>query len=278
MKNIFFFLILGNIISYSQAQEKPKLENKPLYEIGFGGFIGSLPDYPASDETKIRSLAVPTFVYRGPTLRNDDDGMRARFLRGDNWRFDLSFGGSLPADADKNKARADMPSLDLLLEIGPRFNYIFYNKNKRRLSLTIPFRFAFSTSGSHTEEQGYRLSPNLFYTFDLHGGNHELYTSITMNYASEKLNDYFYEVAGEYKTSERGRFNSKAGYVGTTASIGYSYRNPAYTSFFGVKLNDYSDSTNAHSDLHRSNMNTTLFMAFNFFFYQSEEKEMRNTP
>jgi hypothetical protein len=93
----------------------------PLWEIALGatGLYG--PDCPASDEYHPNGLAAPLFIYRGAILQLGERDI-ARVVAVDRGRFrlDFSLDASYRAGSDDNDARAGMPDLDYLGEVGPQ--------------------------------------------------------------------------------------------------------------------------------------------------------------
>jgi len=103
----------ANELQETKPQIKPEdnFRSRPLWQFGFGGGGGVTPHYPASNQSNLRVLAVPTFRYRGRILRSDDDGTRARLIRFEDTEIDLSGAASFPVSSSENAARVGMPEL-----------------------------------------------------------------------------------------------------------------------------------------------------------------------
>ncbi len=99
----------------------------------------TLPHYRGSDQSRTWVLPVPYLVYRGESLKVDDD-RRLRGLFGDRLELEFSLNGSPPAK--NNDARRGMPDLDATLEIGPSLNIaLLRSKNAaEKLELRLPVR------------------------------------------------------------------------------------------------------------------------------------------
>jgi hypothetical protein len=146
-----------------------------------------------------------------------------------NFEVDLSFGGAFSADSEDNTARDGMPELDFLFEVGPQFiykvkDYSFDGGGNGRLNARLQTRAVFSTDFGRIDQRGYVVEPTLSYQqrgvlFDKTGLN----VSFSASYASEKLQDYFYQVDGEFATDTRSQFNAKGGYLGSELSLGFSF-------------------------------------------------------
>ncbi|MBD64591.1 MAG: hypothetical protein CME62_05265 [Halobacteriovoraceae bacterium] len=251
-------------------------EAKPLYEWGVVGGVARTPHYPAAADSSTYYLTFPSFIYRGLTFRNDDKGFRARFLTTTNLDLDLSFGGSFPADSEDNKARSGMDDLDLLLEFGPRLSYILHKNNGHEWEIELPLRYVFSTDFNFTSHRGYRLQPQLDYRYKFFE-YFILSMGYKLNYATEKLSDYFYEVDDkDIIPNIRERYNASAGYIGQDLSVSFMVRYFKFFGIIGVRTSQYHDASNEESPLFKSRENSSTFIAFNYFFYASEEKAPKN--
>lgn len=248
-----------------------QVQAKPLYEIGLAVGGGYIPDYDGSEQGRNRSIAVPTFIYRGDVLKNDRRGTRALFLKLENWDFDFSFGASFPLESEKNDARRGMDDLDWQFEAGPRATYFFYKSDQRILSLEFPIRFVLSTDFDFTKDQGQRFIPQLDYRENL-GHNWRFGLSYKLNYGTEALNDYIYEVKSRDVTADRERFNAKGGFISQDFSTSLVYRTEKFVGIVGYRYSLYDNATNWDSPLLKVHENSAIFMAFNYFFFQSTQQ------
>lgn len=244
---------------------------KALYEFGLAGGTGLISDYPGSDERRLRTVFVPTFIYRGAIFKNDQRGTRALFYHSRAIDIDLSVGAALPADSSKNKARENMDDLDWLGEIGPRVNIDLYKKGPYLIEAELPLRYVFSTDFSFTQYRGLRLYPQIDIRRQLNS-KLRLNISFKMNWATEEFNDYFYEVPIKDVTSNRARFNAKSGYVGQDITVFLTYRHEKTFYILGARHSNFKNSTNRASPLFRTDSDTAIYMAFNYFYFQSKKK------
>lgn len=269
---ILFFLFFLSTLRADALSNKPFIE-KPLYEFGF--FVGSfsLPDYPASDQSRIRTIPAPLVHYHGDIFRSDDEnGTRFRFINNDNFDFDLSFGGSFPTDTGNNQARTGMPELDWTAEIGPRLLYYFYRDYDTQIRLGFPIRTSFATDFIKWYSVGYVVAP----TFQIDKYNFiaeklDLYFIFTPTYLSEHKADYFFQIDPQYQTSERQAYDAKSGFLGTEISLALKYRWGSKNILIGSQYSDYSQSANTLSYLHRNRINWSYLVAFSWIFFESEE-------
>lgn len=244
--------------------------NLPLYEVGFIAGGAHVEDYPASNQSRVKSLSLPVFIYRGDILKNDQKGSRALFYENDRLSLDLSIGAAFSASSKDNDARKGMDDLDWLFELGPRLNYQLFKSESLSIEAELPIRFIYSTDFSFTKHRGQRLYPQIDFTKTINS-KIKISTSYKLNWATEELQDYFYEVSEVDQTSTRKMYNAKGGYIGQSLSNFFSYKEENLYFAIGVKYTNYSNAANENSPLFKSKENLTLFVGFNYFFYQSNE-------
>lgn len=247
----------------------------PLFESGI--FVGSavIPDYPASDQSRNRTIALPLIYYTGDIFRSEEsDGTRFRIFNSKKIDFDLSFGGSFATDTDSNYARQGMPALDWTLEIGPRFLYYFFKeKTIGQVRLGIPVRTAVATNFTTWRSIGNLFSPTFQidkYNFLFENLNFYFFTNLT--YTDEGEADYFYQIDPQFQTPERSQFDAKGGFWGYDMSLAFKYTWNKKSVIIGSRYSDLSGSANSKSYLHRSSINWTHIIAFSWLFYESEIK------
>jgi MipA family protein len=191
---------------------------KPKFELGVIGGGAYTTDYPAADQQHAHPLVLPYLVYRGERLYSDERGPAARLLNFPDLKFDISLSGSFPADSKDNRARAGMPDLDYIGEIGPRLEWTIARAARdAKIEFELPLRAAFSTDlHSNFDFRGFVLAPELAYQHDnfLDTGS-KLKFGLKANFATAKLMDYFYQVDPAFVTPARPAFDAKGGYLGS---------------------------------------------------------------
>lgn len=259
------------------AEVKPHTasSDQPLFETGFFAVHGALADYPSSNEYRYRTLALPYLIYRGDLLKSDDrDGTRVELLKDLRFNVDLSFGGSFPTEG-QNQARNGMPNLDWTFEAGPRLLYYFYkDANWGQVRIGLPLRASFSTNFTNTRYLGFTVAPDLeIDRYDFAGiKNLSLYTSATLNYLSEGLADYFFQITPSEQTNERTAYDAKAGLLSWETSIGFRYDYGAQFILAGYRYSDFSMSANRESYLHRTDSNWSYVVSIGLTLYESENR------
>jgi len=262
----------------SQALGDPR-NGKPLWEAGVGGFVGTLPDYPAAGQNTFRALPFPVLIYRGDILRvggEDNRGaVSGRFIDNERYEFDVSLSAAFPVDSDKNSARRDMPDLDFLMGVGPQLKIKLINEpGQRKLNLNLQARVIYSTDFSSLDDRGFVFNPKLTYSLEhVSAQDVSVSASIGPMFGTERLMDYFYEVRPKYETPSRRSYDADAGYLGTNITFGVSKRlDKSIRLIAGTRLGIHSGATNDDSPLFKDELNVSVFTAFAWTFLQSEER------
>lgn len=251
--------------------QKEKMPTFSELELGIGYGYGSVPDYPGSDEYSSRSLLLPLFIYRGDVLKSDqDEGTRAELFKSRELEVNLSFGARFNKDSDGNKARFGMPNLNYLFETGPSLNYkIWKVPQSSSLTLQVPLRLTFETDFKATDFLGLVFEPELrFQKMNFIVPNMRATTSISVEFFSERVANYYYQVEEMYVTSDRQAYDGQAGFSAVSLGQNFLYEYYRFNFILGVSYSDYSWSQNKKSPLFKSEANTSVFAAIAWFFYQ----------
>lgn len=274
---------MGSLSAQTRAVSLPPvsaaegdLRKSPLWELGMGAGSTFTPDYPASDQMHPWLIPFPFGIYRGEIVHSDRrGGTRARFLKAANYEFNVSMGGGLPSSSSKNTARANMPNLEWLGEIGPRVNIDLYSRPSRSLlRFGIPIRAAYSYNFEHLRDQGYVLAPELLYDLpDILGSEWDAFLQLTVTFADRRFSNYFYGVEPAYATAERPAYVARSGYMGTGISTGLAI--PLTTDrslklFTYLSASNHKGSANEASPLYRTDLNYSVSAVLIWIFAKSE--------
>jgi len=253
--------------------------DKPRWELGIGAGFFSGYDYPASNKSNQRAIAVPFFIYRSPALRLGDGGVRAVAIETPRLKLDLSIGGSLNANSEDNRIRQGMPDLDFLFEIGPQLEVRLVDKpldtgGRLQARFTSELRAVFSTDLRSVDERGYVA--NIGIGINLRNpsrSNVTLASLLKVSYASEELQDYFYQVDQPFVTDDRPAFDAQGGYLDTSLFFGVATRPfPSVRVFAGVIQGFFAGAKNSDSPLYEVSEQTRL--AFGIVWTIKQSKEM----
>ncbi|MES2525495.1 MAG: MipA/OmpV family protein [Bdellovibrionota bacterium] len=270
----FFLIVLILLSNLAHANLEHVLSTKPLYEFGVAAGAGYIPDYPASNQGRVRSIAIPQFRYRGLRLRSDEeDNFKARLMRNAVYGIDVSGGGAFSAKSDKNEARKGMRDLDWVGEFGPRFYVFLVKTEKLWVRLFFPVRVAFSTDITSATYQGLVFAPafNARYYFDQTKFNSVIF-SVTRTHTTHQQQEYYFQVDRRDVTAKRPEYDARSGYMSTYAGAAYIYEKDEIGIYFGANVTSYKGAANAGSPLHKSDYTYAAFAGVSWLFYQSEER------
>jgi MipA family protein len=266
--------ILLPILMLSMIGAAARAEEKPLFELGVIGGAGFLPDYPAAGQNHFNGIALPVPIYRGTFLRADSGGVRGRLLHSRDFELDISLGGSLDADSDDNDARIGMPDLDHLAELGPRLQWTLARAARwAKVDLELPVRAVFSTDFSSVEHQGFLFEPQLAYQHgNVFGSGTKLKLGLSMVFADEDLQDYFYDVETRFATAARPAFDGQGGYLGSRLRLLLLHPIGKRLQLFAAgDINSHQGAANEDSPLFREDLTLGAGLGLIWSFYQSDK-------
>ena len=251
---------------------------KPRWEFGVGGGYFSGFDYPASSDTNETAIALPFFIYRSDTVRVGDGGLRAVAIENPRLKLDLSVGGSLNASSDGDGVRQGMPDLDFLFELGPQLELRLLDRRlgtgeRVRLRFTSDVRAVFSTDFGSIDSQGFVADVGLgLNVSNIADTGIALIARLGASFATEKLQDYFYQVDDEFVTDSRAAFDARAGYLETTLFTGLAIRPlPQLRIFAGVANGFFDGASNQQSPLFEVTQQTSFALGIVWTIKASEE-------
>jgi outer membrane protein len=276
---IVLLVVMG---SHVRAQDEIALEDemRPVWEVG--GFVAafSSPEYPAAGQRQTNVLPAPYFIYRGETLRIGEGSIARAVAIDESWyELDLSLAGSFNANSEDNEARAGMPDLDYIFELGPQLKlrlskFEFEQHGNAELFLNLQARAVFSTDFSGINNRGYVFQPVLSYR--QRGWLSEktaLSFSLLPTWATEKLHDYFYQIESDFVTNQRPAYNAKGGYLGTDLSIGLSFNATEDIRIFTfARVSLHSGSANEESPLFREKSTFSYGVGMVWQLWESEKR------
>jgi len=275
-------LLIAAVSSNIKAQQEIVLEDdlRPVWEVGVFVAAFNSPEYPAAGQSQTNVIPAPYFIYRGETIRIGEGSIaRAVAIDKDWYELDLSLAGSFNANSEDNVARAGMPDLDFIFELGPQLRlrlskFEFEEHGKGELFLNLQARAAFSTDFSVINKRGYVFQP--VFSYRQRGWLSEktaLSVSLSPTWATEKLHDYFYQVDSAFVTDQRQAYDAKSGYLGTDLSVGLSFNATEDIRIFTfARASLHSVSANEDSPLFREKSTFSYGVGMVWRLWESEER------
>jgi len=189
---------------------------KAQWELGIGLTAMEIPFYPGSSQSKTYVFPIPHILYRSEKLKVDN-GIEATFLKTPKTRFNISADFAIPVNSKDSKARAGMPDLDLVIQVGPSLEITLAGDRFKpsHTRLEVPVRAAIATDLSSADNVGWVFEPRLtFETRRPYKTGFAYLLSGGLRFSTEKLHQYYYNVEPEFVTPVRPQFDSDAGYSG----------------------------------------------------------------
>ena len=253
-----------------------KYSESPLWELGLIGGIISTPDYPGSNQDRLRFLGFPNFRYRGKIIRSEEnEGTRARIIRDPIFKLDFSFSFNFDVDSDENNTRQGMRDIDFVGEFGPRGKIRLLDEKGDgiKLELIFPLRAVFMSNLKYFQDRGFTFSPGIqMGKKDVFCTRCQIFFRTSALFADERYLDLFYQVGPQFVRSNRPYYNAKAGFQGMNIFTGYALRVGKIQAFLGVNYTNYSGATNRASPLIRQNSNLTYILGLGWLFWESKDQ------
>jgi len=268
----FIGALLPACAAWAQIPPAPVPEGRPLWEAGVALIGVNGPDYPAANTRRWRGALAPIVIYRGPWLKMDDEGVRGRMLQSGNLRIDFS--GSAGFNASSNGARAGMPDLDYLFQIGPQAVYQVPLGDGQDLSAHLKVRAVFSTDIRHTNGRGMAVEQELRWTRrGWPDASSQVLAGAQFTWGSERLHDYFYQVDPAYATATRPAYDARAGYFGSSLRAGIVRRlTPTLSATAGASANFHGGAANEDSPLFQKRTTAGVLFALIWTPWQSNAR------
>ncbi len=204
--------------------------NKAQWELGVGLAVLDIPFYPGSSQSKTYVFPIPHFLFRAEKLEIDN-GIEATFFRTEKVRFNLSADIAMPVNSQDSEARAGMPDIDTVLQLGPSLEITLAGDRFQadHLRLELPVRAAISTDLRSAESVGWLFEPRLTYeTRRPYKTGFTYLVSAGLRFATEDLHQYYYDVDAAFVTPEREQFESQAGYSGMFVDYIANWRSESF--------------------------------------------------
>lgn len=276
-----WFAMLSFCAAPSASAQEADGSSQPLWEVGVAGFGVYAQDYPAAESYGLNGLALPYVIYRGELVRLDDeDGARIVPVETARFDFSLSADAAFGASSGDIDAREGMDDLDPLIQLGPAFVLrVAELPFDAPLEVAIQGRAVFSldTEAFGAAYRGLVLQPLLrARQRDRPGRRFRLSTSVGPVFATQELQDYFYEVDADEARPDRRAFDASGGYLGTEITVAVTAEiTDRLTGFAGSEIGLYSGAANEDSPLFRETTAASLFFGLAYTLAESRRRVRR---
>ena len=190
--------------------------DKAEWELGVGLAALDIPFYPGSSQSKTYIFPVPYFLYRSERLEIDN-GIDATLFKTPGIRFNISADLGVPVNSTDSEARAGMPDLDLVIQLGPSLEITLAGGRFKpdHFRLELPVRAAIATDFGSAESIGWTFEPRLTYeTRRPYKTGFANLISAGLRFSTEELHGYYYDVEPAFVTPARPEFETQGGYSG----------------------------------------------------------------
>ncbi len=222
------------------------------YEIGLGGIATSMPGYVGSDESSVFAAPFPYFWYQSDRVTVDRNALQGKMWQTENFKLELSAGGSIPVKSGDNKARQGMEDLDWIGEMGPSLMWFLSGKDEDRdkTYLDLGIRGAMASDFRNYEFLGYIVEPKIAYEKGINSdtfGKIDFVAKLSLPYSSAKFHDYVYGVDQQYATADRPAYEAESGFDGVRLAMGISARKEnlwygIFTKYYNISSASFADS------------------------------------
>lgn len=246
----------------------------PLWTAGLFLVAGDHAAYPGSDRQVRSATALPFVTWRGPVLRVEGGGAGLRTLRTPRYELDTSASASFGSDGRDTGARAGMPAIGTLVELGPslRINLGTLGEDGKRppWRLDLPLRAAFDADRDF-DFAGLSFEPRLSWRLPtVAGGSPALHAAAL--FGSRGLNALYYGVDPVYATAGRPAYQAKAGLIATRLGASWSTRLlPSLRLGLHASLESVRAAANEDSPLVRKDLNHTLAITLTWTALRSDQ-------
>ncbi|HEY0720797.1 MAG TPA: MipA/OmpV family protein [Gammaproteobacteria bacterium] len=265
-------LLLALLLLAGESRGQEAL--RPVWEVGAGGYLMSLPDYRGSAGQNFYFFPIPYLVYRGEVFKVDREGLSGLLFETQHLDLDMSLSASPPVKSSNIVARAGMEDLAPTVELGPQITVTFSETARHRFTLHIPWRAVVAVDHSGFEKVGWLTNPILNYDLRDLGpsGGWNLGISGGPIWANRSFHHYYYGVEPAYATATRPAYEAPGGYSGSQLTLALSKRYPK--TWFGafVRLNDMHGTVIDDSPLLENRTTYLVGIGMSWILAESEER------
>lgn len=237
-----------------------------------------VPAYPSSSVKNDRFFGAPWIIYRGDKVQVKEGGVELKAFQSEKLIVDIGLGAALGSDASDTPLRANLPDLDFILQLGPRFTVPMIDKTvdgiRTRFNWISGLRLAVSTDFRSLDFQGPLATTELrFRKTGYLNNNLEFNASVGTTFLGDQLMDYFFSVDPQFATPERPAFDAEAGFLSLELGAGIIYKpTPKLTTAFVLGVTSHEGSGIDESPLFEDTITTQALVAATYTIFQSKRK------
>jgi MipA family protein len=273
-------LAAGMLAAPALAQAPPQgppgyAPDEPLWElrVGASGLYG--PVYPGASENKLNGVGAPLFIYRGERIRFGEYGV-ARAIAAETRRFQLDVSLDAAYAAEDAEARAGMPDIDYLFQIGPQAVYRLMDTGwtadgRTEVTAFLPVRGVAATDFSSIDHAGWLAEPAIAFRRQYAGERRHSWTArLFASFADEDLQAYWYEVAPAFAIAGRPAYDAEGGYLSTGVNLSWTRElTEDFQIFLTYQGRYFGGSANADSPLLEEDWTNAVSVSFVWTALQS---------
>ncbi|HEX4509444.1 MAG TPA: MipA/OmpV family protein [Burkholderiaceae bacterium] len=194
----------------------------PLWEVGLYPLATWEPAYPGSDEHLRKVAILPYAVFRGSLWRIERGGVGVRALKTPRFEWDVSASGAFGSSASDVRARAGMPGIDTLVQLGPALrvnigDLVAAGGDPRATRIELPVRAVFDASRQLGLE-GWTMQPEIMHVA-WRGASSSIVVEANMLFADRRYASLFYGVDPAYATPDRPAYAARPGLVSSGLAV-----------------------------------------------------------
>lgn len=245
---------------------------KPLWQLGVGAGTAQFANYLGAEGSEQRYFPVLLPIYRGRFIQSDEEGVRGELYEDQRFRFniggDFSFGGG----TDAVSARADMPKLPSVLQLGPSLQWSISEMRTSELWLDVSLRAAVSQTDARLDYHGAVLNPRIVYRHKFSYLAHPLKAAVSVGplWATDSFNQLYYEVAPQFARLDRPQYDAVSGYNGTRFQLTLSSFSERYFAIGVLRYDNTRGAANADSPLLERQHGFGFALMMGYFMSSSE--------
>ena len=222
MLKLFLKILFSLSIFYSANSVSQDI----IWDLGVGAAAFNMDLYPGSADKKNYLVPLPYFTLESEKLKIDT-AIKGFLFQSEYVELDVSADLGIPVDSDDSAARAGMPDLDAVVQLGPSLEFLLTGRKRDQLDVRfeLPVRAVIASDIKHTSNEGWLLEPHFsIEKRRLYKSGLAMKFTLGLKYATRDFHAYYYDVSPVFSTTTRPAYASEKGYSGSFAGMRLSWR------------------------------------------------------